>query len=108
MAYKVLLTDNAVRDLEEIINFISANDSLTAAAAVLSHFEKQMKHLEAFPNRGNHPKELMPLGMKEFREAHFKPYRIIYRVTAKFVYVELIADGRRDMQGLLSRRILQG
>ncbi len=107
MAFKVLLTDNALRDLEEILAFIATKDSNVAAAPVLAHFEKLFKHLETFPNRGNHPKELAALGMKDFRETHFKPYRIIFRVTAKFVYVELIADGRRDMQSLLSRRLLQ-
>ena len=107
MAFKVSLTDNALRDLEEILEFIAAKDSHAAAESVLSHFEKLFKHLETFPNRGNLPKELATLGMKDFRETHFKPFRIIYRVTAKFVYVELILDGRRYMQSLLSRRLLQ-
>jgi len=35
-----------------------------------------------------------------------KPYRIIYRVMAENVYVLVIADGRRDMQALLQRRLL--
>jgi toxin ParE1/3/4 len=107
MASKVLLTDNALRDLEEILDFIATKDSKVAAASVLTHIEKVCKHLEAFPNRGNPPKELAALGIKDFRETHFKPYRMIYRVTAKFVYVELIVDGRRNMQSLLSRRLLQ-
>ncbi len=107
MAFKVLLTDNALRDLEEILDFIANKESNAAAASVLMHFEKVFKHLERFPNRGNHPKELAALGMKDFRETRFEPFRILYRVTAKFVYVELIADGRRDMQSLLSRRLLQ-
>jgi hypothetical protein len=36
-----------------------------------------------------------------------KPYRIIYRIIGEYVYVMLIADGRRDMQALLQRRLLQ-
>ncbi|MDO9351029.1 MAG: type II toxin-antitoxin system RelE/ParE family toxin, partial [Deltaproteobacteria bacterium] len=32
---------------------------------------------------------------------------IIYRVMDKIVYVLLIADGRRDMQTLLQRRLLE-
>jgi toxin ParE1/3/4 len=36
----------------------------------------------------------------------FKPYRIIYRVRKKTIYVYLVADGRRDMQSLLARRLL--
>jgi toxin ParE1/3/4 len=37
----------------------------------------------------------------------FKPYRIIYRVMAENVYFLVIADGRRDMQALLQRRLLK-
>jgi toxin ParE1/3/4 len=35
-----------------------------------------------------------------------KPYRILYRVIGNKVYVLLIADGRRDVQTLLQRRLL--
>ena len=35
-----------------------------------------------------------------------EPYRIIYRVLDNTVYVLVIADGRRDMQTLLQRRLL--
>ena len=107
MRFKVILTENAALDLEDIINYIARNDSQTAAASVLTHFEKAFKHLEIFPMKGSYPKELAWLGVKEFRETHFKPYRIIYRVTRRFVYIELIADGRRNMQTLLTVRLLE-
>jgi len=44
-------------------------------------------------------------GICEYREIFFKPYRIMYRIMDKTVYVPLIADGRREMQTLLQRRI---
>jgi toxin ParE1/3/4 len=50
---------------------------------------------------------LIALGLREFRHVFFKPYRIICRVMENNVYVLLIADGRRDMQKLLQRRLLQ-
>lgn len=62
--------------------------------------------LSAFPARGSHPQELLALGIREYRQTFFKPYRIIYRVIGKQVVIYLIADGRRDMQSLLSRRLL--
>lgn len=46
------------------------------------------------------------LGIREYREVFFKPYRIIYRVIGTNVYVLLIADGRRDMRTLLQRRLV--
>ena len=58
------------------------------------------------PERGSYPKELVGLGIKEYRQTFFKPYRVIYRVTGSQVIVYLIADGRRDMQTVLARRLL--
>jgi hypothetical protein len=52
--------------------------------------------------------ELLALGIREYRETSFKPYRILYSVAGRHVDVYLIADGRRDMQALLARRLLEG
>jgi len=49
---------------------------------------------------------LPAIGLREYREIFLKPYSIIYRVMAENVYVLAIADGRRDMQALLQRRLL--
>jgi toxin ParE1/3/4 len=68
--------------------------------------KRQSSELSEFPERGAYPKELLALGIREYREVFFKPYRIIYRVMDKNVYVLLIVDGRRDMQSLLQRRLL--
>lgn len=46
------------------------------------------------------------MGIREYRQTFFKPYRVIYRVIGQRVYIYLIADGRRDMQTLLARRLL--
>ncbi|RJR24100.1 MAG: type II toxin-antitoxin system RelE/ParE family toxin [Desulfobacteraceae bacterium] len=62
--------------------------------------------LSEFPERGVYPKELLALGIREYRDIFFKPYRIFYRVMENIVYVLLIVDGRRDMQSLLQRRLL--
>jgi toxin ParE1/3/4 len=54
------------------------------------------------------PQELQALGISDFRQLLLAPYRLIYRVAGDTVYVFVIADGRRDMQALLERRLLQG
>src|SRR3569623_1389726 len=69
-------------------------------------YRRQLGKLHDLPARGNDPKELVALGFREWREVFFKPYRIIYRVIGKDVYVYLFADGRRDMQSLLAWRLL--
>ena len=106
MRFDVLLTGHAERDLEELYDYISEHDTAGNAARVLDRIEKALQGLSAFPERGSHPKELLALGIREYRQIFFKPYRLIYRIVEQRVYVYLIVDGRRDMQGLLTRRLL--
>jgi toxin ParE1/3/4 len=106
MTYSVLLTDDAVRDLEELDAYITAQDGPGAAEHVLGKIADAFISLEELPERGSYPPELAAIGVHEYREVFFKPYRIIYRVQKKKIYVYLVADGRRDMQSLLARRLL--
>jgi len=106
MPFAVFLTDDAVRDLDEIYDYIALHDAPQKANYVLDRIERVFSRLSEFPERGAHPRELLALGIREYREIYFKPYRIIYRVIDKNVYVLLIVNGRRDMQALLQRRLL--
>jgi toxin ParE1/3/4 len=106
MSHKVLLTESAERDVESIYDYLAEHDSPRNADYVLDKLLEIAATLSTFPERGSHPKELIALGIREYRQTHFKPYRLIYRVNAKQVFIYLIADGRRDMQTLLSRRML--
>jgi len=104
--FNVLLTNDAARDLNELYDYIVVHDSSRKADHVLEKIEEALSGLSKYPERGVHPKELLKIGIREYREIFFKPYRIIYRVMDKNVYVLLIVDGRRDMQSLLQRRLL--
>ena len=106
MPYKVLLTGNAARDLEELDACITQHDSPAAAEYVLTRIEEKLNSLSKFPERGVYPQELSSLGIRDYRELLFKPYRIIYRVVKNTVYIYVIVDSRRDMQTLLNRRLL--
>jgi toxin ParE1/3/4 len=106
MPFAVFLTNDAARDLAELYDYIALHDAYREADYVLGQIEKTFSRLSEFPERGAYPKELLALGIREYREVFFKPYRIIYRVLEKNVYILLIADGRRDMQSLLQRRLL--
>jgi toxin ParE1/3/4 len=108
IAFEVLLTEDAARDLEGIHSYISDHDAPESAEYVLEQIEKAFLSLTQLPDRGSYPKELAVLGIKQYREVFFKPYRIMYQVQGNVVYVMLVADGRRDMQTLLQRRLLEG
>jgi toxin ParE1/3/4 len=104
--FEVLLTKGAEQDLEAIHDYIFEFDCVANANDVLAQLMDVVESLSRFPERGSYPKELVGLGIKEYRQTFFKPYRVIYRVTGRQVIIYLIADGRRDMQSVLARRLL--
>lgn len=106
-SHAVSLTEDAFRDLEGLYSYIATHDSFQKADFVLQKLEASFNSLSQFPDRGSYPKELLSLGIREYREIYFKPYRIIYRVIEKNVYIYFITDGRRNIQDLLEERLLR-
>jgi toxin ParE1/3/4 len=104
--FDVRLTRGAEIDLEVLHGYAKNNRSAEQADALLDNLLAAIETLETFPLRGSVPKELDALGIREFRQILVEPYRLIYRPSGKAVYVMVIADGRRDMQALLERRLL--
>jgi toxin ParE1/3/4 len=106
MLYEVSLTKDAERDLEEIYLYFAEHDSRASADHVLDRLVKATEALRTSPDRGAYVNELRSLGISEYRQIFFKPYRLIYRVHSKQVIVYVVTDGRRDMESLLARRLL--
>jgi toxin ParE1/3/4 len=106
MTYEVVLTKDAERELEDIYRYIAEHDSPGKADQVLGRLLQATEALRTLPDRDSSPNELRSLGISEYRQVLFKPYRLIYRVHAQLVVIYVVADGRRDMQSLLMRRLL--
>jgi toxin ParE1/3/4 len=106
MRFDVQLTDHAAADLAEILDFVRERDGDLRAATLLTRFEQVVGDLSRFPSRGVVPRELAELGTHEFRQVHFKPWRVVYRIEERVVFVMLIVDGRRNLGAILARRLL--
>lgn len=107
MPFDVFLTEDAERDIEDIWRYVARADGIERADRLLDALEEACARLSELPQRENVPNELLELGITEYREAHHKPYRIIYRIFGNRVVVYCVADGRRDMQSHLQRRLLR-
>ncbi len=105
--FEVLLTAGAERDLESLYDYIAAHDSTARANHLLDRLMHVVDTRSRFPAHGAIPAELSELGIREFRQLYFKPYRAIYRTMERRVVLYVIADGRRQMQSLLARRLLE-
>jgi toxin ParE1/3/4 len=107
MSYQVFLIADAEEDIVAICQYIARNDSPTKAAHVKDALKQACETLAVSPERGHFPPELEQIGVLEFREIHFKPYRILYQITEKKVFIHCVVDGRRDLQEVLERRMLR-
>ncbi len=107
MTYQINLIDDAKKDLLEIYKYILEYDSRVSADYVLDSIEEICVSLDHMPERGHVLPELSRINVTNYLELHFKPYRVIYEIDGKKVFVHCILDGRRDLQDLLARRLLR-
>jgi toxin ParE1/3/4 len=86
MDYKVVITEQAIKDLSELVGYIRADDPAAAAKFGMRLIDRAVA-LRTFPNRGR--KATMPeyAGCRETIEA---PYLIIYRVVEENKLVEIV------------------
>lgn len=84
----LIWTEPAIRDLEEIANYIALENADAARRLVQRVFDI-VSRLENFPLSGKRPKEL-PAG--RYREISVPPCRIFYRAAKETVYILGIRD----------------
>ncbi|WP_316411729.1 type II toxin-antitoxin system RelE/ParE family toxin [Mesoterricola silvestris] len=101
------VTRGAEGDLAEIVAFLAEREGPTVAERILEGILDAANDLAEFPERGSCPKELLNLGIREFRQVMFQPYRLIYRIAGNQALLLLVADGRREFQSQLERRVLR-
>lgn len=77
-----------------------------AWADTLARLRATSETLKAFPLSGAVPDELVELGSDSYRQLISGKNRIIHEPTTDIVYVHIVCDERRDLRGLLSRRLL--
>jgi toxin ParE1/3/4 len=105
--YAIRILASAERDLMRLFDFIAEHDSISSAVHVLDKLETLIATLTEKPERGAVVRELAQLGISNYRQAFWKPYRVIYQISELGVIVVLVADGRRDMQTILEQRLLE-
>ena len=100
------ITRNAEDDLNEIITYIARNNPQTALK-IMERLRVKIDTLDHFPERGGYVPELLIKNIKEYRQITETPWRIIYKVDGKIVYILAIIDSRRNLEDLLVRKLLR-
>lgn len=103
--YKVQWASVAESDLKGIIEYI-AEDSLANAISVFEKIKEKALGLNQFPERGRIVPELKDQGIALYRELIVAPWRIIYRIMDKTIYVLSVLDSRQNVEDILLKRFI--
>jgi len=107
MTFTVRLSEEAEWDIFEITRYVAQNDSLEKGYNLVDQIMEKCISLAVEPQRGHIPPEFSILSIKSHLQIHFKPYRIIYRIDGRTVWIDCVIDGRRDLDDLLQRRFIR-
>jgi toxin ParE1/3/4 len=103
--YKVIWANVAENDVKNIIAYI-AEDSPQNALNILNTIQQKASHLYALPERGRIVPDLKDQGIVQYRELIIPPWRLIYRLFERKVYVLSVIDSCQNVEDILLNRFI--
>lgn len=103
--YKVIWANVAESDLTNIIEYIS-EDSPQNGLNILKKIRQKVSHLYTLPEGGRIVPELQDQGIIQYRELIILPWRLIYRISGRKVYVLSVIDSRQNLEDVLLKRFV--
>jgi plasmid stabilization system protein ParE len=103
--YEVGWSKISEKDLVAIIEYI-ADENPSRAYEVFREIRRKASNLSAFSERGLIVPEFEDQGITQYRELVIPPWRIIYRVSERKVYVLSVLDSRRNIEDILLKRLI--
>lgn len=98
---KVLISNEAHKDIDSIFNYIS-RDSLKYANETSENIYSRIAELENLPYIGRYVPELTD---KCYRELLYKNYRIIYSISDKknIIYIRFVIHNKRNFKSFYKK-----
>ena len=103
----VVFLDSAERDLLELKDYVLKNFGKIAWRTSYKKIKDAVGRLKKFPLEGHVPDELASLNITQYRQVIAGMNRVIYEVRAQTLYIHVVCDTRKNMQSLLTRRLLR-
>jgi len=107
MRFKVVILDSAEQDLKELRTYILKDFSADTWQTTYIKLKATIRSLQDFPQAGSVPEETEKLNLTQYRQVLSGMNRVIYEVRQDVVYIHIIVDVRREMNALLTRRLLR-
>ena len=104
--YEIEWARIAEHDLKELIDYI-ALDSPATALKIFKKIKNKASSLYTMPERCRIVPELKDQGVMQYRELIVPPWRIMFRISEKKVYVLSVIDSRRNIEDILLKRLVK-
>jgi toxin ParE1/3/4 len=103
--YDVIWAQTAEKDLIDIIEYIAAGNPAIACEIFLK-IKKRAANLATFPERCRIVPELHDQGIIQYRELIISPWRIIFRIAEKGVFIMSMLDSRQNIEDVLLKKLI--
>ena len=104
---KIIWTQYALNDLQDIRSYLKQNESLTFSKKVTQEIVAEVNSLKDWNNKGAFVPELEDLHLTTHRQLLAGQNRIIIEHGHNdIIYVHMIAHTSRDLEALIRRRLL--
>ncbi len=105
LKYEIIWTNVAENDLINIIEYISV-DSPQNALKILEKIRQKASSLYTLPERGRIVPELQDQGIFQYRELVIPPWRLMYRIADRKIFVMSVIDSRQNVEDVLLNRLI--
>ena len=103
---KVVFLQSAETDLKDLRSYIVKNFGKDFWLTTYEKVKESVDMIQDHPKLGRIPPELESLNIAQYRQVLSGMNRIIYELRDDTAYIHIVCDSRRDLQGLLMRRIV--
>ncbi len=107
MGLRVVILESAEQDLKELRAYILKNFSTDTWSTTYAKIKEAIRNLQNLPQTGSIPDEIEKLNLTQYRQVLSGMNRVIYEVRQDVIYIHIVVDTRRDMNALLTRRLLR-
>jgi toxin ParE1/3/4 len=105
---EILWSEDASNDFIEIVTYTKNKFGIKIAKEASDRILSTIEKVLTFPNHGKTVNELNKIGIKQIKELQQSPWRIFYRIDNEIIYIISIIDGRRNIEELLYKKVIDG
>jgi toxin ParE1/3/4 len=99
---------DARSDLVEIVSYIKENSGAKIAKEIYDRIQGKVTKAADYPEGYRVAPELQEIGVFEVREIIESPWRIFFRSSSNELRIISVIDGRRNVEEILYKKMLEG